>query len=60
MERATYLYWHIACWFESNPPGALVPEWCELAWPIREEEVERLIALFEEETGLKIEDGGIR
>jgi len=54
MEDATYLYYHMANWFAENPPGTPVPEWCFLSWPIREEDVEELVKLYEKDTGRKI------
>ncbi len=54
-ERATFLYYRMANWFACHDPGTLVPEWCELSWPIRQSEVDRLIKLYEEDTGKKIE-----
>ena len=50
------LYWHIANWFSQNVPGTLVPEWCELIWPITKESVEELIAEYEKDTGRKVTD----
>jgi hypothetical protein len=53
-DSVTCLYWHIANWFASNEPGTPVPEWCELSWPIREDEAGELILLYEKDTGLHI------
>lgn len=55
-KRATHLYFHMSTWFSENEPGTPVPEWCLLSWPIREEEVEELIKLYEQETGKDIEE----
>jgi len=54
--RAACLYHHMANWFANNEPGTPVPEWCSLTWPITDEEVERLIKLYEQDTGKKICD----
>ena len=56
MERATYLYWHMAEWFAHNDPGTPVPEWCFMAWPIDPEFIEELIDLYEKDTGKKIDE----
>ncbi len=50
------LFYHMADWFASNKPGTPVPDWCHLAWPIREDEVQELIGLYEKDTGKKIDD----
>ena len=56
-EKATYLHYHIANWFANNESGTPVPEWCSLTWPIADDfEVERLIKLYEEDTGKVIEE----
>lgn len=55
--RATYLYWHIADWFATHEPKKdPVPDWCFMSWPIRDENVEEQIALYEAETGRPIDD----
>lgn len=55
MEKATYLYFRMASWFACHDPGTPVPDWCELSWPIREEEVEELIERYENEYGRKVD-----
>lgn len=51
MEKSTYLYFKIAQWFATNPPGTPIPEWCELSEPIRKEKVLKLIEIYEKENG---------
>lgn len=55
MEKGTYLYFSMASWFACHAPGTPVPEWCELSWPIREEEVNELIDRYEKEYGRKVD-----
>lgn len=49
-----YLYYQIAMWYAHNDPGTPVPDWCELLWPITDEEVEELIARYEKDTGRSV------
>lgn len=49
------LFYHMADWFASNKPGTPVPDWCHLAWPIREDEVQESIKQYEQDTGKKID-----
>lgn len=55
MEKAPYFYFRMASWFASQCPGTTVPEWCELSWPIQEEEVNELIERDEKEYGRKMD-----
>lgn len=50
------LYFHIAWWFSSHSPGTPVPEWCELTWPISDEQATELIKLYESATGRSVSE----
>jgi hypothetical protein len=48
-KKAAELYFRMAEWFAENEPGTPVPEWCELSWPIRKEQVKELFKLYKED-----------